>query len=85
VNTIGPLAVALLDPPEVELLLPGRQSFEGLEGVAKVLLDGGAEAVDAPLVDQVLEPGLPAIVPAAVVALRGVFFFFFLKIVQRGS
>ena len=45
--------------------------------MAQVLLDRAAEAVDPPLVDEVFEPRLPAVVAAAVVALREFFWSFF--------
>lgn len=43
---------------------------EGLEALAVVLLCDGTEPVDAPLVDEVLQASLFAIVPPAIVPLR---------------
>ena len=65
------LAVALLVPVQVVVVLPRRQAAEGLESLAQVLLHNAPEAVNAPLVHEVFQASLLAVVSAAVVTLCG--------------
>mmetsp|Transcript_17018 Transcript_17018/g.30409 ORF Transcript_17018/g.30409 Transcript_17018/m.30409 type:complete len:539 (+) Transcript_17018:171-1787(+) len=62
--------IALLHPSHRLQVLPGRHRPERVKFLPKVLLHNGAEAVHAPLVHQVLQARLLAVVTAAVVALR---------------
>merc|ERR1719207_254940 len=64
------LAVPLLAPPQVVHMLPRGQRLEGLELLPVVLLRHPAELVHSPLMQQVLQARLLAVVPAAVVPLR---------------
>ena len=70
VEAVEPLAVALLVPAHAVVEAVHADGSQRFERIAEVLFDFAAEAVDAPIVNEVLHAGDFAVGPVAEVALH---------------